>query len=123
MKKIVHIEDNNVVRKFVKNTLKDTNFEYLGFRTAEEALNTIRAGVDLLLLDLKLTGDMQGRDLLDLMNKEGIKIKVIAVTAAPDETEGDLLEAYPDLVVKTIFKPFEPDDLLELIRNALGLEE
>lgn len=119
MKQVVHIEDNEVIRRLVKDALKGTEFNYLGFRTAEEALNSIKEGVDLLLLDLKLTGDLQGRDLLDLLKKDGVKVKVIPLTAAPDETKGDLKEAYPELVVGTLFKPFEPDELLKIMRRAL----
>ncbi|MBD3312403.1 response regulator [archaeon] len=117
--KVAHIEDNKVIRRLVCEALKETEFDYIGFRTAEEALDTIRGGVDVLLLDLKLTGKMQGRDLLDLLEKEGVKVKVIPLTAAPGETKGDLRKDYPELVVETLFKPFEPDELLKIMQRAL----
>ncbi len=120
MKRILHIDDDEEVRILLNNILKK-KYDYIGVPSAEEGMDIVKEDkICLILLDLKLSGRMQGRDFLDELKKMKKDISVIALTASTDKIEEDLKKDYPELVVKCVMKPFETDKLLKDIEGIIG---
>jgi DNA-binding response OmpR family regulator len=68
-------------RSWLTRLKKQAGIEYVGVASAEDGLRLIKNdGIELILLDLKLTGKMQG---LDLLNKLSSKSKVISYHCKP----------------------------------------
>ncbi len=121
-KKILHIEDNESIRILVKEIISK-EYEYVGVPTAEEGLEIIKKeDVNLVILDLKLPGIMQGTDLIEKLKELGIDTKIIPVTASPPKIK-KLLNKYPHLVVRCILKPFDSERLMNTIRKVLNGEQ
>ncbi|MGZ3630536.1 MAG: response regulator, partial [Ktedonobacteraceae bacterium] len=73
---------------------------------------------DLILLDLMMQY-LDGRDELKLLGMTDFKIPVIVVTAFLDAGKEE--EAFREAgVVHIVYKPFDLDDLVELVRTTIG---
>jgi CheY-like chemotaxis protein len=73
---------------------------------------------DLILLDLMMQY-LDGRDELKLLEMTDFKIPVIVVTAYLDAGKEE--EAFRKAgVVQIVYKPFDLDDLVELVRTTIG---
>ena len=90
-----------------------------GYEVAEAATGYVALGEvakrdpDLILLDLFLSGGMNGREFLDQYRRSGGKAKVIVISGA---ARADPIAR--DLVVDEWFgKPFELERLLESVRR------
>ena len=90
-----------------------------GYEVAEAATGYVALGEvakrdpDLILLDLFLSGGMNGREFLDQYRSSGGHAKVIVISGA---TRGDPITK--DLVVEEFLgKPFDLDRLLQSVRR------
>lgn len=119
--KILHIEDDKSIRNFVQDTMKMQKcfslVEYIGVESAEEGIMEIKKGkVDLILLDLKLSGKMQG---FELLKKLTDKSKVIIITASPESVKKELKKKYSKLIIEVLLKPFNLKDLTDKIKEEM----
>ncbi len=119
--KILHVEDDENIRAFVADALKEqAGIEYVGVASAEDGLRLIKNdGIELILLDLKLTGKMQG---LDLLNKLSSKSKVIVITASPESVKKELSKKYPQIVIECLLKPFNLEQLISKIKEVMSTQ-
>ena len=86
-KVILAIEDDDPIRKAIKDHLERKNFKVFQADTGERGLALVKAeNPDLVILDLMLPG-MQGEEVLKTMNESGIikKIPVIVLSAKGDD--------------------------------------
>lgn len=117
---ILIVEDEASIRKLAAVNLLARGYTVTAVESAEEGLALLREqSPALLLLDIKLPG-MQGWDLLKAMADDpGISpdTPVIVMTAAADV--GASARDYPN-VVKVLIKPFNVDDLLQAVKDALS---
>ena len=112
------VDDDESVRRSVRNLLSSVGFRVETFASAEEFLeSTHRADTGCLVLDLRLAG-MNGLDLLRHLAATPAQIPVIILTAhGDDEARRRSLEAG---AVAFLGKPFRGDVLLDAVRTALG---
>ena len=111
------VDDDESLRRSVKNLLSSVGFRVETFASAEEFLeSTHRASTGCLVLDLRMAG-MNGLDLLRHLAAMGSRIPVIILTAHGDEeARRRSLEAG---AVAFLGKPFRSDALLDAVRTAL----
>lgn len=110
------VDDEESVRDSLYNWFMEDGFRVRCAENAKEALEMLEAGsFDIILADIKMPG-MDGLEMhrrIKALNPEAI---VIVMTAfASVETA---VQALKDGAYDYITKPFDPDDLSHLIRNA-----
>lgn len=113
---ILIVDDEESVRESLNLWFTEDGFQVACAENAKQALSILESDVfDIILTDLKMPG-MDGLELLQrikTLNKDSIII-VMTAFATVDTAVRALKEGAFDYVTK----PFDPDDLSHLIRNA-----
>lgn len=119
--KILIVDDELSVRASLNEWFLEDGFKVETAESAEDALHKMHAGpFDLILLDIKMPG-MDGITLQKKIKEIDPKVVIIIMTAyASVETA---VEALKLGAFDYVTKPFDPDDLSRLIRNALKQKE
>src|SRR5882672_1076585 len=111
------IDDDASVRDSIKSLLKSVGLHAEVFESTEEFLKITRLEVpSCLVLDVRLPG-MNGLDFQNELDKIGIQIPVVFITA-----HGDIpmtLRAMKAGAVEFLAKPFQKQELLTAIHHAL----
>ena len=116
MKKILVVEDDNTIHKFIKEFLEKEHYIVQSAYSGTEALTIIENdNIDLILLDLMLPG-INGEDIVKKVNKT-IPIIVISAKTSSKEKAKVLLEGANDYITK----PFEKIELLARIQVQLRI--
>jgi len=113
------VDDEESVRDSLYNWFIEDGYNVECVSNAKEALMKIEAGnFDIILADIKMPG-MDGLEMHRRIKEINSKVIVIVMTAfASVETA---VQALKDGAFDYITKPFDPDDLSHLIRNAANL--
>jgi DNA-binding NtrC family response regulator len=113
---ILVVDDEESVRDSLNSWFTDDGYHVKCAENAKRALSILESGdFDIILADLKMPG-MDGLEMLrriKTLNKDSI---VIVMTAFA--TVDTAVKALKDGAYDYITKPFDPDDLSHLIRNA-----
>jgi DNA-binding NtrC family response regulator len=114
---ILIVDDELSVRDSLFNWFKEDGYRVDVAANAKEALNKLKeAQWDLMLIDIKMPG-MDGLDLQKRIKEIDKNIIVIIMTAyASVETA---VKSLKDGAFDYIVKPFDPDDLNHIVRNAI----
>src|SRR5277367_269618 len=111
------VDDDASIRDAVKSLLKSVGLRAEGFGSTEEFVKAARPQVpSCLVLDVKLPG-MSGLEFQEELEKTGIRIPIIFVTA-----HGDIpmtARAMKAGAIEFLPKPFQKKELLEAIHQAL----
>ena len=112
------VDDDESLRRSLRNLLESVGFGVETFASAEEFLGSAqRDSTGCLVLDLRLTG-MSGLELLRQLVRADFRIPVVILTAHGDEeTRRRSLQAG---AVAFLGKPFRSEALLGAIRAAVG---
>jgi DNA-binding response OmpR family regulator len=118
-KKILIMDDDPTIADLLREALADEGYEtHMTTQSLRffDAVSQIRP--DLILLDLMMQY-LDGRDELKLLEMGAFDIPVIVVTAFLDaDKEAD--EFRKAGVVEIIYKPFDLDQLVELVKETIG---
>jgi len=113
------VDDDESLRRSVRNLLSSVGFRVETFASAEEFLeSTHRANTGCLVLDLRMAG-MNGLDLLRHLAAAGSRVPVIILTAHGDEEARR--QAFEAGAVVFLGKPFRSDAPLDAVKTALGM--
>jgi DNA-binding response OmpR family regulator len=117
-RRIFVVDDDADLRKTLAEQLSHyREFELLEAGTATEALNKVREGhVDLMLLDVGLP-DMDGREAVKILRREGFKSPIVMLTA--QNSDADEILGLESGANDYVTKPFRFSVLLARIRAAL----
>jgi FixJ family two-component response regulator len=111
------VDDDPSVRASIQGLLQSASLRCESFGTAEEFLRHMRSdGPSCLVLDVSLPG-VNGLDFQRELASSGIRIPIIFVTG-----HGDIpmtVKAMKSGAVEFLTKPFDDQDLLDAIRQAL----
>ena len=121
MAKVLAVDDDPRVRRFVTQVLEDGGHEVEAVEDAESAIVQLLSGrPDLFLLDINLPG-MHGLALAQkLKESRGTQsIPVVILSARTDPR--DKVAAYASGALTYLEKPFKKADLLDAIKTALAL--
>lgn len=115
---ILLVEDDRSLRASLREFLEEHGFETHAAASraeGEERLRALRPAV--CLLDLNLP-DGSGVDLLHLIVRERMAVRVIVISAIP---VGRLEEQFPaGVLAGTLTKPVSPQQLLEAVTRIVG---
>ena len=120
-RRVLIVEDDDVFLRPLRRALELEGFEVLTASSGEEALDLLkREDVDLALTDQRLPG-MDGVQVVRQLKAEHPEIGVVVMTAYG--TIGAAVEATRLGAEDYLVKPFEPDEILLVLRRALEFRE
>ena len=109
------VDDDKSIRKSTQDLLKASGFSTATFEDAESFLGSAsRASTACVVSDMRMPG-MSGIELYRALVASGGSIPTVIITAHPEELE----RAREAGITCYLGKPFEPDELLECVREAL----
>ena len=112
------VDDDESVRESLPHLLKEFGFEVQPFSSAEEFLaSETVAFTSCLLPDVAMPG-MTGPDLQRELLLREQSIPIVFITGQRDAATR--LRLIGQGAVECLFKPFEPNDLLQALNTALG---
>ena len=111
------VDDDASVREAVSNLLESVGFEAQTFASTEGFRNAVRPdGPSCLVLDIRLPG-ANGLDFQQSLARAGISIPIVFITAHGDVPMAS--RAMKAGAVEFLMKPFQKEDLLAAIHQAL----
>ena len=114
-KKILIIDDDPVVVKYLENLFQDNGYETCSASSSMEGLEVVRREKpDLISLDLEMPGEWGPRFYRKLRKDKELRDTPIIVVSGID---GD--HAIKDAVA-FVAKPFDPDKLLGIVKRTIG---
>ena len=114
-KKILIIDDDPVILRYLETLFQDNGYETVSATSSMEGLELVRKEMpDLISLDLQMPNEWGTRFYRKLRKDKKLKdIPVIVVSGI----DGD--HAIKDAVA-FVRKPFDPDKLLGIVRSTIG---
>ncbi|MFO7937137.1 MAG: response regulator [Kiritimatiellia bacterium] len=112
------VDDDEQVRKSIVRLLKAAGYQYESFASAQEFLDAAlkQAEACCALLDIRMPG-MSGMELQKRMREQYSDIPVIFITGHGDLEKS--IDAFRNGAVHFLTKPFNNDQLLSAVREAL----
>ena len=121
-KKILVMDDDPTIADLLREALADEGYETYMTTQSLRFYDAVREHQpDLILLDLMMQY-LDGRDELRLMEMGDHKIPVIVVTAFLD-AKNEEEEFRKAGVVHIVYKPFDLDKLVDLVKSTIGEPE
>ena len=116
MRKILIVEDNDLVRELITNMLED-EFEITECANGNEALEKIADQTfDLIITDVKMP-EKGGLELASTIKDKRLALPILAISGNfTEETEG-IASYFADDILP---KPFTEEDLRDAVRNLLS---
>jgi CheY-like chemotaxis protein len=117
---ILIVEDDAMVRKYVRTQIEGLGYATLAAANAAEALEVIDANaqIDLLFTDVIMPGAMNGRQLVDEAQRRRPGLKTLFTSGY---TENAIVHhGRLDSGVLLLAKPYRKSELARMIRTALG---
>ena len=119
--KILILEDESILALSMREFLEECGYEVNCFSHSEEAYDAIYETVyDLLLLDVKVPGEQNGFEMLELLRKDGNKTPAIFITSLTDID--DLSRGYECGACDYIRKPFDLAELKLRVEQVIKLQ-
>ena len=113
--KILIVDDETILAKTITNVLQAKGYEVKTTSFGKQAIDWLKEGFDLVLLDVKLP-DIEGTNVLKTIKRSYSNVAVIVMTAfATIETA---IEIMKDGAYAYMMKPFEMEELLGNIEKA-----
>jgi len=116
-KTIMIVDDEKDIRETIKTLLESEGYEIITAEDGDDALKKLKKGkkIDLILLDIM----MPGTPAKEVVKKvKDIKIIFVSVVKTSESEKKDLFKQ--DNVVGYIQKPFDTDDLIKKVKDAIG---
>ena len=115
--KILVVDDDAQMCESIRLLLYSYGYNITINTTLTDAIVSLRQKTfDSIILDLKLDNKC-GFDLIDHLKKNQIDTPVIAITG--QKSEKKVIKAFKKGVIDYLKKPYEPDDLIAAVKNAL----
>jgi FixJ family two-component response regulator len=114
---IAVVDDDESVREAIAGLAESVGYQVALFASAEDFLKAAlhRNDLDCLILDVRLPG-MSGVELHGRLTARGRSIPTIFITA-----HADPVLAVKSGLVAALYKPFQPEVLLQAVRSAISM--
>ena len=121
-KKILIVEDEQIFAHDIKDVIEEKGYEVCSIATSgDEALEDIeKYKPDMLLIDIKLTGKMDGIELSEKINKTN-PIPIIYITAYSDKKTIDI--AMQTKPIAYLIKPILEKEFQKVMVQLLYMQE
>jgi DNA-binding response OmpR family regulator len=118
--RVLLIEDDELVRSALSETLDGDGFEVDGLANAEDALILLGAGQvpDVLVTDIHLGAGLNGFDLAEIARCRHPGVEVILISGTTPDLSGHAARRHE----RFLQKPFAPETLAAAIRAAGAAE-
>ncbi|HEY6873173.1 MAG TPA: sigma-54 dependent transcriptional regulator [Geobacteraceae bacterium] len=117
-KRIMLIDNEEGLCRMMEAVLRDNGFAVKAHTRSFEAVEEFRAGEwDLVVTDIKMPG-MDGLEVLQKVKEKDLQVPVIMITAYA--TVEMSIQALRKGAYDMLTKPFEPEELLYRVKNALS---
>ncbi|WP_340672337.1 response regulator transcription factor [Bradyrhizobium ottawaense] len=112
---VLLVEDDPLIREFVVDALRDAGYHVIHASTGEEALAWCkRHAADLLVTDIRLSGEVDGWQIAERCREHNPELPVIYATGfsptAPRPVPGSRL----------LRKPYHPDEVVRMVKELGG---
>jgi DNA-binding response OmpR family regulator len=123
MARILLIEDHDLIRSLLRDTLELAGHTVIEARNGVEGLDLFRqAGADLVITDIVMPGK-GGIDVVRALREHVPPVNIIAISGARGGAEDYLELAYRMGAVKVLLKPFTPAALIAAVDELLLPED
>lgn len=117
---VLIVDDDPAVLNLLRSALERKHFRPTTCLTGAEAMQTLQAGsYDVVLLDLTLP-DVNGLELIQTMRQVAPQARIVVITA--DTTSESLLRAIRDHAYEYLRKPFDIQEVVEVVQQAASAE-
>ena len=116
--RVLIVEDEFLIRLTLAEVLSDEGYTVIEAETADEAVKLLQAGppIDVLLTDIQLPGQLDGKALVRHVRETQPDLPVIFMTGRPDIMDG----RSPDSKEIYVAKPYLPSEICAAVRRMLG---
>jgi two-component system, OmpR family, response regulator CssR len=115
--KIYYVEDEKDLSEIIRKYLSREGYETTVFYSGEEAMKHIHDTVDLWILDIMLTGEINGYDLIKALKENNSQSAVIFTSARDQDLDKIMgLELGSD---DYLAKPYSPRELILRVKSVL----
>ncbi len=116
--RVLIVEDEFLIRLTLSEVLADEGYTVVEAETADEAVKLLEEGppIDVLLTDIQLPGQLDGKALARHVRETHPDLPVIFMTGRPDTME----ERGPDAKEIYVAKPYLPSEICAAVRRMLG---
>ncbi len=114
-RKLLLADDDAAIRRFVSLAVSHLNFEVMAATNGEEALELMTADTSVALLDISMP-KLDGLAVLEIIKSKFPATQVIMISAAG--STDTVVEAMRRGAFWYLPKPFDPDELVELVNRA-----
>ena len=117
-KRILVVDDDGYVRTLVVKLLSERGYHAIPAADAWQATDALqRQQVDLIILDLRMPGPVDGEQLLFALRDQGSDIPIVVMSGYVDD---DATDFPPDCVHAVLKKPIHVDHFIATIQKVLG---
>lgn len=118
MTKILIVEDELSIRKFLKISLKRENFDVIEAGNGEDGVQKAREeNPDIVILDIMLGNGIDGFKVCEILKKDYPELGVIMLTARGQDS--DRINGLEFGADHYLVKPFNPMELIAIIKSLL----
>ncbi len=115
--RIYYVEDEKDLAEIIRKYLVKEGYETTVFHDGEQAMEHIKDGVDLWILDIMLTGEISGYDLIKRLKENRSSAAVIFTSARDQDLDKVMgLELGSD---DYLAKPYSPRELILRVKAVL----
>ncbi len=120
MKKILVVDDDDLIRDLLFEILDSSGYEVISAANGNQALDILKQQtVDLIITDI-IMPDKEGIETIIEIRKKYPKALIIAMSGGGQLDANSYLSIAQKLgVARTISKPFDPANLLNIIKELL----
>jgi len=120
MSRVLIIEDNEDVRTMLVLKLQLEGFDVVGARNGTGALDLLgRQAVDVIVTDLFMP-DKDGIETIEEVRRKYPLAKIVAMSGWQSAQGPNYLDVAREIgATRTLRKPFDPDELVRIVREVL----
>jgi CheY-like chemotaxis protein len=123
IRRLLVVDDDELVRETVRTILEDSGYEVVEAAEGEEAIRALeKRDVDAAVVDIFMP-KMDGLELIRELHRRSPSIRILAISGSTQGINTGMLSAARALGANEILnKPFDPSDLIALVRKMLSRE-
>ncbi len=119
-RKILVVDDSESIRKMVKFCLAKKGYQVSSAKDGRDGLEKlIRNDYQLVLLDINMP-QMDGFSFLRLINRDTELAKIPVIVFSTESQPQDKQKAFQLGAKKYLVKPFQPSQLIDLVKEEIG---